>query len=78
MEEGGLVSLIVSYFISRGPVYMRHLPGELLAPGCTIGRKQHQGDSVMLWAMLCYVDATLTHITYITTATDPYTLSWKP
>ena len=37
-----------------GRVFVRHLPGEVMAPGCTVGRRQAGGGSVMLWAMFCW------------------------
>ena len=51
-----------------GRVRVRRLPGEHMAPGCTMGRRQAGGGSVMLWAMFCWetlgpaihVDVTLT------------------
>ena len=56
-----------------GQVRVSRLPGEHTAPGCTMGRRQGDRDSVMLWTMFCwealgpaiYVDVTLTHITYL-------------
>ncbi len=35
-----------------GRVRVRRLTGEHMAPGCTMGRRQAGGGSVMLWAML--------------------------
>ena len=54
-----------------GPVHERHIPWEEMAPGCTMGRRQASGGSVMLWAMFCWetlgpgihVDVTLTRTT---------------
>ncbi|KAK3554377.1 hypothetical protein QTP70_023086, partial [Hemibagrus guttatus] len=48
-----------------------HIPGENMAPGCTMGRKQAGEGSVMLWTMFCWetlgpaihVDVTLTRTT---------------
>ena len=37
-----------------GRVCVRHLPGEHMAPGCTMGRRQAGRGSVMLWAMFCW------------------------
>uniref|UniRef100_A0AAY5KFW1 Tc1-like transposase DDE domain-containing protein n=1 Tax=Esox lucius TaxID=8010 RepID=A0AAY5KFW1_ESOLU len=61
-----------------GQVRMRCLPGEHMAPGCTIGRRQAGGGSVMLWAMFCgetlgpaiHVDVTLTRTTYLSIVAD--------
>ena len=57
----------------------RCLPGEHMAPECTMGRRQAGGGSVMLWAMLCWetlgpaihMDVSLKLTTHL------YTLSWK-
>ncbi|KAJ8417445.1 hypothetical protein AAFF_G00286720 [Aldrovandia affinis] len=56
-----------------GRVRVHRLPGEEMAPGYTMGRKQAGGGSVMLWAMFCWetlgpgihVDVTLTRTTYL-------------
>ena len=56
-----------------GWVHVRRLPGEHMAPGCTMRRKQVDGGSVMLWVMFCWgplgpaihVDITLTPTTYL-------------
>ena len=56
-----------------GHVRVRRLPGEMMAPGCTVGRRQAGGGSVMLWAMFCWetlgpairVDINLTRVTYL-------------
>ena len=61
-----------------GWVHVRRLPVEHMAPGCTVGRRQAGGDSVMLWAMSCWetlgpaihVDVTLTHTTYLSIVAD--------
>ena len=61
-----------------GRVRVRHLPGEVMAPGCTVGRRQAGGGSVMLWAMLCWetlspaihVDINLTLVTYLNIVAD--------
>ena len=61
-----------------GRVCVRHLPGEHMAPGCTMGRRQASGGSVMLWAMFCWetlgpaihVDVTLTRTTYLSIVAD--------
>ncbi|KAK3547699.1 hypothetical protein QTP86_027744, partial [Hemibagrus guttatus] len=50
----------------------------LMAPGCTMGRRQAGGGSVMLWAMFCWetlgpaihVDVTLTRITFLSIVAD--------
>jgi len=68
-----------------GRVCVRRLPGEHMAPGCTMGRRQAGGGSVMLWAMFCWetlgpaihVDVTLTRTTYLSIVETMYTLSWK-
>ncbi|MCI4384032.1 hypothetical protein PGIGA_G00033660 [Pangasianodon gigas] len=52
---------------------VHRLPGEEMAPACTMGRTQAGGGSVMLWAMFCWetlgpgihVDAILTQTTYL-------------
>ncbi len=57
---------------------MRRLPGEHMAPGCTMGRRQAGGGSVMLCGMFCWetlapvmhVDFTFTHTTYLSIVTD--------
>ena len=54
-----------------GHVRVRRLPGEVMVPGCTVGR-QAGGGSVMLWPILCWetlgpaihVDVNLTRVTY--------------
>ena len=61
-----------------GRVRVRCLPGEEMAPGCTMGRRQAGGGSVMLWAMFCWetlgpgihVDVTLTRTTYLNIVAD--------
>ena len=37
-----------------GRVCVRRLPGEVMAPGCSVGRRRAGGGSVMLWAMFCW------------------------
>ncbi|ROL55318.1 Transposable element Tc1 transposase [Anabarilius grahami] len=37
-----------------GRVHVCRLPGEHMAPGCTMGRRQAGGGSVMLWPMFCW------------------------
>ena len=62
-------------------VRVRRLPGEHMAPGCTMERRQAGRGSVMLFAMFywvilgpaIHVDATLT----CTLLQNIYTLSWK-
>ena len=57
---------------------MLRLPGEYMAPGCTMGRRQAGGGSVMLWAMFCWetldpaiqVDVNLTGTTYLSIVAD--------
>uniref|UniRef100_A0A8C4NKQ7 Tc1-like transposase DDE domain-containing protein n=1 Tax=Eptatretus burgeri TaxID=7764 RepID=A0A8C4NKQ7_EPTBU len=57
-----------------GHVHERHLPGEVMAQGCTVERRQAGGGSVMLWAMFCWktlglpihVDVNLTRVTNLT------------
>ncbi|KAK3519048.1 hypothetical protein QTP70_016372 [Hemibagrus guttatus] len=59
-------------------VCARLLPGEHMAPGCTMGRRRAGGGSVMLWAMFCWetlgpavhVDVTLTRSTYLSIVAD--------
>ncbi|MCJ8743381.1 hypothetical protein PDJAM_G00093370 [Pangasius djambal] len=61
-----------------GRVRVRCLPGVEMAPGCTMGRRQAGGGSVMLWATFCWetlrpgihVDVTLTRPTYLNTVAD--------
>ncbi|MCI4388573.1 hypothetical protein PGIGA_G00087550 [Pangasianodon gigas] len=61
-----------------GWMRVRHLPGEEMAPGCTMGRRQAGRGSVMLWAMFCWetlgpvihVDVTLTRTIYLNIAAD--------
>ncbi len=70
-----------SYFLLHhvdGRVRVRHLTGQHMAPGCTMGRRQAGGGSVMLWAMLgwetlghaFHVEVTLTHSTYLSIVED--------
>lgn len=33
---------------------VRLLPGEVMAPGCAVGRPPAGGESVMLWEMFCW------------------------
>jgi len=59
-------------------VRVHRLPGEHMAPGCTLGRRQAGEGSVMLWAMFCWetlgpvihVDVSLTHTTYLSIVAD--------
>ncbi|KAK3538082.1 hypothetical protein QTP70_028642 [Hemibagrus guttatus] len=61
-----------------GRVHVRLLPGEHMAPGCTMGRRQDGGGSVLLWSMFCWetlgpavhVDVILTRSTYLSIAAD--------
>ncbi|MCJ8733570.1 hypothetical protein PDJAM_G00225080 [Pangasius djambal] len=61
-----------------GRVRVHRLPGEKTAPGCTMGRRQAGGGSVMPWTMFCWenlgpgihVDVTLTHSTYLNIVAD--------
>ncbi|KAK3570978.1 hypothetical protein QTP86_031835, partial [Hemibagrus guttatus] len=61
-----------------GRVRVRRLPWEHMAPGCTMGRRQARGGSVMLWAMFCWetlgpaihVDVPLTRTTYLSNVAD--------
>ena len=54
------------------------LPGEHMAPGCTMGRRRAGGGSVMLWTMFCWgtlgstihVDVPLTRSTYLSLVAD--------
>ena len=54
----------------NGSVLVRRLPGEVMSPGCTVGRRQAGGGSVMLWEMFCletlgpaiHVDINLTRV----------------
>ena len=70
-----------------GRVGVRHLPGEVMAPGCIVGRRQASGGSVMLSAMFCWetlgltihVDINLTCVAYLNINADQvrYTSSWQ-
>lgn len=59
-------------------MHVHRLPGEHLAPGCTMGRKQAGGSSVMLLGKFCWktlgpgvhVDVTLTSTTYLSFVAD--------
>ncbi|KAK3535736.1 hypothetical protein QTP70_020983 [Hemibagrus guttatus] len=54
------------------------LPGEYIAPGCTMGKRQAGRGSVILWAMFCWetlgpaihVVVTLRCTTYLSTVSD--------
>ena len=48
-----------------GRMRVRHLLGEHMAPGCTMGRSQVRGGSVMLWSMFCW--ESLASLTYCMT-----------
>ncbi len=76
-RPGGLVWWITFYLHHvDGLVHVRCLPGEHMAPGGTMGRRQASGGSVMLWTMFCWetlgpafhVDVTLTCTTYLSIA----------
>ncbi len=60
----------------NGRVRVRCLPGEEMAPGCTMGRRQAGRGSVMLWAMFCWetmgpgIHVTSTCTTYLNTVAD--------
>ena len=43
-----------SSFLLNSRLRVRRIPGEVMAPGCTVGRRQAGGGSVMLWAMFCW------------------------
>lgn len=57
---------------------MHHLPGEHLAPGCTMGKSCAARGSVLLWAVFCWeafcpgikVDVILKFTTYLSTVAD--------
>ena len=61
-----------------GWLLVRRLPGEHMAPGCTIVGRQANGGSVMLWAIFCWetlgpaihVDLTLTLTSYLSVVAD--------
>ncbi|KAK3529377.1 hypothetical protein QTP70_029484, partial [Hemibagrus guttatus] len=61
-----------------GRVRVRRLPGEHMAPGCSMGKRQVGRGSVMLWAMFywetlgsaIHVDVTLTRSTYLSIVAD--------
>ena len=56
-----------------GRVRVCRLPGDVMAPGCTVGIRQAGGGSVMLWAMFCWetlgpaihMDINLTRVIYL-------------
>lgn len=62
---------MVSYQV-EGQVHVCHLPGNEMAPGCTMGKVQASEGSVMLWAMSSWetlnhgfhMDAILIRTTY--------------
>ena len=69
-----------------GQLCVRHLPGEHVAPECTMRKRQVSGGSAMVWEMFClktlgptiHVDVTLTRTTYLKALLQTmYTLSWK-
>ena len=53
---------------------VRRLPGEVMAPGCTVGRRQAGGGSVMFcWETLgpaIHVVVNLTRVTYLNIVAD--------
>lgn len=59
-------------------VHMHLFPGEEMAPGCTVRRKQVVRSSVMFWTIFywkslgsgIHVDSTLTHTTYLYIAAE--------
>ena len=59
-------------------VHVCNLPGEHIAPGCTMGRELAGRGSVMLWPMFCrgtlgpaiHVEVTLTRSTYLSIVAD--------
>ncbi|XDV38453.1 hypothetical protein PO909_007853 [Leuciscus waleckii] len=61
-----------------GRVHVHCLPGEVVKSGCTVGRGQADGESVMLWAMFCWetlgpaihMDVNLTCATYLNIVAD--------
>lgn len=66
-SRSALVSIswiLFSFTYVDGQVHVRRLPGELIAPECTMERRQARAGSVMLWAMFywetlgrgCYFD----------------------
>ena len=55
MEEVCLVKWVpFSCIYVDGQIRVPHLPGEELAPGCTVGSRQVGGGSVMPWAVFCW------------------------
>lgn len=51
-------------------VCVHHLPGKVIAPACTLGRRKVVGGTVILWAMIWYkianhMNITLTYTTYL-------------
>ncbi|CAM4666349.1 unnamed protein product [Leuciscus chuanchicus] len=63
-----------------GRVHVHCLPGEVVKSGCTVGRGQADGESVMLWAMFCWetlgpaihMDVNLTCATYLNIVADQH------
>ncbi|KAK3533242.1 hypothetical protein QTP70_013655 [Hemibagrus guttatus] len=59
-------------------VCVRLLPGEHMAPGCTMGRRRAGGGSVLLWSVFCWetlgpavhVDVTVTRSIYLSIVAD--------
>ncbi len=74
-NEIRLPGLIKHFLLDQvdGRVHVRYLPGEVMAVGCTKGRRPTGRVSVMIWTILCcetlgpgiHVDVTLTHSTYL-------------
>ena len=70
-----------SYFLLHhvdGQMHVHRLPGEHMAPGCTMGRRQAGRGGVMIWAMFfwenlgpaIHVDVTLTRTIYLSIVAD--------
>ncbi len=74
-NEIRLPGLIKHFLLDQvdGRVHVRYLPGEVMAVGCTKGRRPTGRVSVMIWTILCcetlgpgiHVDVTLTHSIYL-------------
>lgn len=85
IEEDHLVWWITLSFPSRGwPGASQDVPAKHLAPECTMGRRQADGGSVVLWAEYCYENLgswqpcgshfEMHHLPKVQTT---YSLSWK-
>ncbi len=69
----------------NGRVHVHCLPGEAMAAGCTMWRRQSGRGSVLLWAMFCWktlglrihMDVTLTRTTYLKIIADHVLLRWS-